>query len=413
MIKNNKLKTWIWKWHFIAGLISLPFILILSITGIIYLFKANYETPVYHSIKTVEMTSNKTSFQKQWDVANIYAVKKPNSMIIPNNDKLATEFVSGKFAGKSSIYINPYSGKVSGEIVTKDTFMFKVRKLHGELLMGKVGTKIVELIASWMVVLIITGLYIWWPSRNWSLKEFFVPRIKKGKRIFFRDIHAISGFWISILLLLILAGGFPWTDVVGNNFKTLQNITNTGYPSTWDAKKIKSQERVLNPVDLDSVVRLAHKFQLQGDVQIDFPKGKKGIYSISNKTSDLGLQKKIHLDQYTGKEILKHNWADVGVLMKARMWLMTFHQGEFGLWNWILVLGTAIIFFIMSVSAIASYLLRKTKGSWNVPQVPEKFKITYSIIIIIGLLGFVFPLFGLSIIFITLSNILYKKLTLN
>jgi len=33
----------IWKWHFIGGLISLPIVVLLSITGIIYLFKDNYE----------------------------------------------------------------------------------------------------------------------------------------------------------------------------------------------------------------------------------------------------------------------------------------------------------------------------------------------------------------------------------
>ena len=37
-MKNRQLNQWLWKWHFIAGLISLPFVALLAITGGIYLF---------------------------------------------------------------------------------------------------------------------------------------------------------------------------------------------------------------------------------------------------------------------------------------------------------------------------------------------------------------------------------------
>ncbi len=40
---NKKVYSWIWKWHFLGGIISLPIIILLSITGIIYLFKDDYE----------------------------------------------------------------------------------------------------------------------------------------------------------------------------------------------------------------------------------------------------------------------------------------------------------------------------------------------------------------------------------
>ena len=189
---------WLWKWHFIAGLVSLPFIVVLSITGGIYLFKADYEAPGLQHIKQVVVTGEPISFQEQWSIASKNAVKKPNAVVLSNTANQATEFVSGRFGGKSSLHVDPYSGKVSGEIVTRKTDMFKVRKLHGELLMGTFGTKIVELIASWMVVLILTGLYVWWPARKWSIKGFFIPRIREGKRIFFQRSacnNRILGLW--------------------------------------------------------------------------------------------------------------------------------------------------------------------------------------------------------------------------
>ncbi len=409
MKKNKNLNSWLWKWHFVAGLISLPFILLLSVTGGIYLFKTDYEATRQQHIKEVEVQGTPISLEQQWQIANKNAVKKPNSVVLSTKSDQATEFVSGRFGGKSSLYVNPYTGAVSGEIISKKTDMFKVRKLHGELLMGKFGTTIVELIASWMVVLILTGLYIWWPARKWSLKGFFIPRIQEGKRTFFRDIHSITGFWISGLLLLILAGGFPWTDVFGENFKQVQKITNTGFPATWEGRNLKSSQNE-KPITLDQMVAVAKNLNLPGTVSVHFPKGPKGVFSVSNQNpSDLQTQKKIHFDQYTGAQILANDWSDVGVLMRGRMWVMAFHQGEFGVWNWWLMLFIAIVLTIMSASALLSYILRKRKGTWGVPKVPAAFNVGYGIVILIGVLAIVFPLFGISVLLLIFIEYIRKR----
>lgn len=408
MYKTSKLNTWLWKWHFIAGLISLPFVLLLSLTGIIYLFKSDYETPRQKHIKEVIVTGTPISLQEQWDIANKNAIKKPNSLVLKTSPNQATEFVSGRFSNKSSIFINPYTGKVSGEIIGKNTTMYSIRKLHGELLMGGFGTKIIELIASWMVVLILTGLYIWWPKRGWKIKGHLIPRSNINKRTFYRDLHAVSGFWISILLLMILAGGFPWTDVFGQNFKTVQKVTNTGYPSTWQGHQLKSNVSG-KALTLDQMVVTVKALELPGIVSLGFPKGPSGVFSVSNiNPSDLTSQQSIHFDQYSGEPILKHTWKDVGILMRGRMWFMAFHQGEFGGWNWWLILITAILLTIMSVSALASYILRKRKGSWGVPKVPASFKVGYGIILLIGILSVIFPLFGTSVLIILAIEYLRK-----
>jgi uncharacterized iron-regulated membrane protein len=398
MKKNIKLNSWLWKWHFIAGIISMPFILILSITGGIYLFKDNYEAPRQQHIKEVVATGNRISYQDQWAVAKSVMSKKPDAMIIPELPHQATEFVSGRFSHKNSVFINPYSGEVTGQIHSNEGLMFKVRNLHGELLMGKFGTKIVELVASWMVVLILTGIYVWWPAKGWKLKGFFVPRTQEGKRIFFRDIHAITGFWISILLLLVLAGGFPWTDVVGENFKWLQKITNTGYPASWQGHSLSSQGDG-KIISLDEMVSIAQRLELSGEVTISFPTNAKEIFSVSNSNpTNLGSQNMVHYNQFTGQKIQEIPWTEVGSLMRGRMWLMAFHQGEFGRGNWILMLLISLTLFVMSTSALISYLYRKRKGTWSVPKVPDQFNVGYPIMLALVILSVLFPLFGASLL---------------
>ena len=401
----------IWKWHFIGGIVSAPIVVILAITGIIYLFKDNYEAPQKRELLQIEQkTENKMSFQKQWEFAQKEWKKKPSGVILPTSENESTEFISGKFSHKSILYIDPYAQKVKGQINISDTDMHTVRKLHGELLLGSVGTKIVELVASWMVVLIITGLYLFWPrGRGW--KVFFTVRTNQSKRILFRDVHALTGFWFSFILLLVLAGGLPWTDVWGEGFRMVQQKTDSGFPATWDSRTFNSNPKG-NPMPLDEVITKAKELCLKGKTVIDLPQSAKGVYSIYNETNELGEIKKIHIDQYSGKFLASHTWSDVGILMKARMWTMAFHQGEFGLWNWYLMIFVAIGLFTLSMSAIISYAYRKTPGTLAIPKVPENISFGIPLIVIVVMLGILLPLFGLSVVLLFLYSKLKQRQSL-
>lgn len=402
-MEYTKLNQWLWRWHVIAGLVSLPFVLLLAITGGIYLFKDKVEKPVVKNIQEVKVSGEAISFEQQWQIAKSNMAKGPNSVVIPFGVTQATEFVSGKFSHKKSTYINPYTGEVKGKFKPQDTWMYTVRKLHGELLGGKVGTKIIELIASWMVVLILTGIYIFWPARGRGWKGFFSIRTKLGNRILFRDIHAIGGFWISLLLLLTLAGGLPWTDVFGGNFKKLQHITNTGFPLTWFGVGVKSVPKG-EMISLDGIMDIAKEVHLSGRVIIDFPKHKAGVYSISNMVLPLGEMKKIHFDAYTGKQLMELGWKDIGVLMRARLWVMAFHQGQMGKWNFAIMLFVAIMLTLISIAGFFSFKGR----SWGIPSTPDNFKVGLGVLILVVLLALILPLFGISLLCIALGTYLFK-----
>lgn len=402
-MKYLKLNQWLWRWHVIAGLVSLPFVLVLAITGGIYLFKDKVEQPFVKNIQQVTVSGTPISFQEQLEVANVEMKKKPNSVVLPLGKTQATEFVAGKFSHKKSLFVDPYTGKVSGKFAPQDTWMYSVRKLHGELLGGRIGTKIVELIASWLVVLILTGIYVFWPARKLGWKGFFTIRTKLGSRIFFRDVHAIGGFWISLLLLLTLAGGFPWTDIVGENFKKLQKVTNTGFPKEWFGVGVKSIPKG-EMISLDEMLVVAKKVSLPGKVTVDFPKHKAGVYSISNAIFPLEGMRKIHFDAYSGKRLLTLGWKDIGVLMRARLWLMAFHQGQMGYWNFVLMLFVAIILTLVSLAGFFSFKAR----SWGIPSAPDNFKVGYGVVGAIVLLAIVFPLFGVSLLFIAVGTYVFK-----
>lgn len=53
----------VWRWHFYAGLIFLPFLLILAVTGGVYLFKPQIENHLYKDLYEVQAESKQSLHQ--------------------------------------------------------------------------------------------------------------------------------------------------------------------------------------------------------------------------------------------------------------------------------------------------------------------------------------------------------------
>jgi uncharacterized iron-regulated membrane protein len=409
MKKNTQLNQWLWKWHVVSGLISLPFMLLLAVTGVTYLFKDNVNQQLYKNTLFIEKpTSGKLSlsYSQQLLSAQSAGQGKVVGVTLAADPKHATEFkIKGKGRASNGLYLNPYTAEVTGKVEQKETLMYLVRKLHGEILLDKVGTLTVELIASWFIVLILTGLYIWWPKKGSGAAGFFTIRTNKGRRLFWRDVHAVTGFWLSAFMLAVVAGGMPWTEVFGSNLKWVQAQTDTGYPKNW--QNARGLESVVPPIgtqalSLDEVVDIAQAQQLLGVLTINLPTSPEGMYSIKNRALWLEDQKVLHIDQYSGEVAVAYDWDDVGILMDTRQVFMRFHQGEYGLLNWIVMLGVGISFIIMTSAGLTSYLIRKSKGSWSIPQVPARFNVDKTLIAMIILLGILFPMFGGSLLLLWL-----------
>lgn len=410
--KGISLHAWFWKWHVIAGLISLPFMFLLAVTGSIYLFKDNVNENLYADTLFVKHSFERQhlSLSQQLQFAREASDKSVESVTIPQDPELATEFkIAGKGRAGNNLYIDPYTGEVTGIIQQQQTLMHTIRKLHGELLLGKTGTLVVELVASWFIVLIITGLYIWWPPKGSGLGGFFTVRTNRGRRLFWRDMHAVVGFWLSAFMLVILAGGMPWTDVFGDQLKWVQKQTNSGYPAHWrNSKGLESssdQEGNQKVLDIDAIAEISQRFELSGEVTIALPQSPSGVYRVSNRAFLLEEQQVIHIDQYSGLVIKSLTWDEVGVLMDLRQVFMRLHQGEYGKVNWVVLLVVAVLFTLTTVAGLVSYALRKPEGSLGIPKVPARFRVDKLLFIGIITLGVTFPLFGISILLLFLSRL--------
>ena len=412
MQKSKTINRWFWKWHVIAGLISLPFMLILCVTGMLYLFKSHYNDMVYNEQRFVTVPNDKTvaSYDKQLSNVRKFTDGHVGQLVLAHEEHQASAFrLHGKKGDhtRNFVYVDPYTAQVTGQVDQRHTLMYKIRKLHGELLLNTPGTYLIEIVASWFIVLILTGIYVWWPSKRFKdagLAGFFTIRTKKGKRTLYRDLHAVGGFWVSVFMLIILAGGMPWTDVFGSQLKWVQKETNTGYPKNWsnsrDLTSDLSQTQIRDSLSLDRMVAIAQAQDLKGQLTLKLPMNDEQVFSVSNHSFWLRDQESIHFDQYSGEIVESYVWNDVGILMEARQVAMRLHQGEYGLANWIILLAIVLAFTVATAAGLVSYLLRRPKGRWGIPSVPEGFRVDYGLSAMVLLLGVVFPMFGGSVVFI-------------
>jgi uncharacterized iron-regulated membrane protein len=214
----------IWRWHFYAGIFSIPFVIILALTGAIYLFKPYYEHWQESDYRGLQITGDTLAPNQQ--IAAALAAIDGGKLLSYRLPQAADEAVAINVQAENNwqVFVNPYTGAVLGNVRTDQMLMNIVKTIHGELLLGKVGSILVELAACWAIVLIVTGLYLWWPRNAQGMAGIIYPRLLDGSRTFWRDIHAVTGIWISTLALFLLVTGLPWALVWGGALKEVRTL---------------------------------------------------------------------------------------------------------------------------------------------------------------------------------------------
>jgi uncharacterized iron-regulated membrane protein len=215
----------VWRWHFYAGLFCIPFVLWLSVTGTVFLFHPQIQRlldrPYDHLSITQRTTANA---QVQAALAAVPGTTL-DSYELPHSPTSAAQVLVDKGAEQFRVYVHPQSLailKIDNEDHRVDVF---TSRLHGELLIGKYGSWIIELAGSWAVVMIVTGLFLWWPSNSRRLGGILYPRVGQGGRAFWKDIHSVTGIYVSFFALFLLFTGLPWSKSWGGYLKAIRHFS--------------------------------------------------------------------------------------------------------------------------------------------------------------------------------------------
>lgn len=110
------------------------------------------------------------------------------------------------------VYVNPYTGQVTGVVNMLTNWIDLTRRLHQNLLLRySIGTWIVGIATLIIFVMVFTGLVLWFPKNLKVLKQRLKIKWKARWRRVNYDIHNVGGFYTYLVILLLATTGLVWT----------------------------------------------------------------------------------------------------------------------------------------------------------------------------------------------------------
>ncbi|WP_225205741.1 PepSY-associated TM helix domain-containing protein [Novosphingobium huizhouense] len=405
----------IWRWHFYAGLFVIPLIVVLACTGAVYLFKPQidaWEERAFTGMPdrgSVAPEAQVDAARAAFPGASVLFYRLPAR----EGDAALVHLALPAQGGMRDVFVSP-QGRVLGALSSETRIAEIAHRIHGQLLLGRQGSWLVELAASWAIVLIASGLYLWWP-RGRGLAGVVWPRLGKGGRTALRDLHAVTGFWVAGLALVLLVTGLPWADVWGSAFRAVR--TEMGWVKGRQAWTVggKAPPPVagedhaghdhaamlagsagpagagarLQPMShgdhggpqgptLSEVVALAKAEHLAFPVVVVPPGAPQAFgappredWTIRSDTQDRPLGVTIRLDPRTGRETARETFADKHPIDRVVGYGVAWHEGAlFGLANQLVGLATAVMLVTLAASGFAMWRRRKPKDLLGAPPLP-------------------------------------------
>jgi uncharacterized iron-regulated membrane protein len=453
----------LWRWHFYAGLFVMPFLVILAVTGTLYCFQPQIEPFLYrHRLIVEPQPAPRLAEDVLLERARMAmpAGAIATTAAIDRSPTRSAEFVFRLPSGeKQSVYVNPYTGEVLGALRVEYRFMQVVRMLHRKLLLGKTGELLMELAACWTLVMIGTGIALWWPREQGLMRDALVPRFSLRGRPFWKSLHAVMGIWLALGAVLFVLTGLPWTGSWGKQFKALATSVRLGAPpGSWGGLPLRSalpghaataqfvgadaghphssnseampgmtmddlplpnipwavgnapvprshDHAAARPFTLGALVTLVASLGVTSDYQIALPGSATGVYTVSYFPADPRRERTIYIDQYSGAVLKDIRYADYGAVAKAISYGTSLHMGRyFGRANQVLCTLISMGLAGMAVTGCVMWWKRRPARSLGAPgreraQPPMRAWKTALI-----LLGIVFPLMGASMLVVWLAD---------
>lgn len=433
----------VWRWHFYAGLLCIPFVLLLAATGSIYLFRPQIEAALDRPYDRLPAGQAQVAPSAQVDAA-LAAV--PGGVLksyeLPRTTSAAARVLVSRGAEVDRVYVDPHTAKVL-KVVDEDQRLMRVLfRLHGELLMGDRGSYIVELAACWAIVMILTGLFLWWPRQGSGLAGVVWPRL--GGRLFWRDLHAVVGFWVSAFALFLLLTGLPWAKNWGAYLQAVRAVTGAAVArQDWTSgRSAELQERRKDDADvrnalagdhaehmgpmagmdmsdmdiegmaapsryalLDRLVPTVAALRLPPPVLINPPRGHAGRWTAKSDAADRPLRVDLVLDGETGAVLKRTDFRQRHWIDRVVGYGVAAHEGQlFGWANQALGLFTASGLITLCISAVVLWLRRRPVDGLGAPAPASRPRFALGLAIIVAALGVYLPLFGLSLILVLLAE---------
>lgn len=422
----------LWRWHFYAGLLVAPFILVLSITGLVYLFDNDLDAVVHRNVAVVTPAGTPQPLSSQEAAAlAAYPGAQLSQYLAPLAPDRSAAWKLNTAVGQTlTVFVDPYTAQVTGQIAEGQRLGEIMIKLHGELLAGQAGDYVVELAACWAFVLLVTGLFLWWPRRN-RRAGVLVPRLSGTGRSFWRDLHAVPAAWNVPIVAFLILTGLPWSSFWGGtlaNFGTTTALADTMAPTpnfhapprASDPHAVhRAQESQRDDPHLPWTIRnsaypavlpasttinideVAAEGLARSVFRISYPTKPGEVFTLSHVPDQAEGQRTVYLDPASGAVVGDIAGKDYSPVGKTVEFGVQTHMGrQFGLANKLVMAASCVVLAASVILGLTMWWKRRPGARLKAPAPGQGFRTPGIVIGIAIVLGVVFPLVGLSMLLI-------------
>lgn len=436
----NKFYFAAWRWHFFAGLFVLPFMTILAVTGMAMLWIAWIDGR--DGARTaVEIQGNVTMISEQAEAA-LTAIPGGvlKQYIAPRSNDVTALFRVDQGSDAIMVAVDPYTAQVIETFPRRSGWYDFADKIHGELMLGTTGDRVIEIAASLSLVIVVTGLYMWWPRNGGGWRAALIPSFGRGRALW-KSLHGVVGFWGSAFLVFFLISGLAWAGIWGGKFVQawsqfpaekwsnvpLSDVTHASLnherrevpwaleqtPLPASGSDAGTGDALQGPVTIDAVDALARQIGFSGRYQLNLPNGETGVWTLSrdsmsvdstNPTSD----RTTHVDQYSGKVLADVKFADYSLAGKAMAVGIALHMGTLGLWSVLANTLFCLSIIFLCVSATVLWWKRRPSkaGRLSAPPMPKDMPLWQGAVLIGLGVSMAFPMAGLTLLAVLALDVL-------
>ncbi|VFR32580.1 Uncharacterized iron-regulated membrane protein; Iron-uptake factor PiuB [plant metagenome] len=257
--------------------------------------------------------------------------------------------VRGPWSG--TVYLDPASGREQGRRGETEGFANALFKLHSSLWLQETGKAILAWVALAYLLLLVTGLILWWPRRwppSWKIE------LGKGTMRAFFDLHRVGGAAVGLVISVSVATGayMAWRPI-GNVITTLSGATPVAAPRIPKAGLHEGP-----PQSLDALVTAA---------QAQFPRAPIGYvqvpaqpdrpvrirFMLADDPHPNGLSS-VWLHPGSGDVLAVHRWNQLDPGARAVAVVYPLHTGA---------LGGLVLEVVIAISGLVLAMLGIT-GLW-------------------------------------------------
>ncbi len=426
----NKIYLVAWRWHFYAGLFVIPFLATLAFTGMMMLWVAWIDGRDGERTAVVPQdTMRPVSMQAEAAVAAVPGGTL-KQYVAPRRDDVASLFRVDAGGEATMVAVDPYTAQMVETYPRRSGWYDFFDGIHGDLMLGVTGDRMLETAASLALMLVATGLYMWWP-REGGWRKALVPSFARGRPLW-KSLHGVVGIWVSVILVLFLISGLAWAGIWGG--KMVQAWSQ--FPAEkWDAVPLSDEthasmnhERrevpwaleqtpmpasgsdqglagVAGPVTLDSVDQLARAIGFDARYQMHLPSGETGVWTLSRDSMSTDstaptTDRTVHVDQYSGKILADVRYEDYSLAGKAMAVGIALHMGTLGFWSVLANTLVCLSVLFLCVSSLVLWWKRRPSKSGRLaaPPMPKEMPFWQGAVLVGLGVSMAFPMAGLALL---------------